>query len=544
MIATAERNMDDEYPSAAALAWFQKYPPVTSVGLIKFLKASQGNQKAQREMIAKTWPSLRMDRNDQDILLRTYGALISKDTHRRRLDHLLFNENFQAAQNLATRLGQGYPQLVTARIALAQEAGNVEALMARIPPTLQNDPGLLYERLRWRRKKDLDVGALEILNAQPPRAQITNMEDWWRERNILVRRLIEEKKYREAYRIASDHDAMEGQEYADAEWLSGWLALRFLNKPQDAAAHFEAMYKRVRSAISRSRGAYWSGRAYEALGDSSRALDWYKIAASFPKTYYGQYAARELKSYMPAPEPAAATTTPADQTRIENSDLGRAIRIYHQAGFENLRAVLIRAYSEQMKSGADYKAFANMLNKMGLRFEALKLAKRAAGDNFYLPQEAYPRVPQLFTGLKIDVALAHALIRQESQFEEKARSPAGALGLMQLMPRTAKEVARKRGWAHRTDWLTSRPEHNVLLGSAFLNDLLARYDGAVPMALAAYNAGPSRVTKWIEQFGDPRTGQIDWIDWIELIPIYETRNYVQRVTENYNVYKNFRGLNR
>ena len=376
----------------------------------------------------------------------------------------------------------------------------------------------------------------------PPANLITNKEDWWKERNIEARRLIEERQFAQAYQVASKHEQMEGVEYADAEWLSGWLALRFLKKPDVAYQHFERMYPRVKTAMSRARAAYWAGTAAEAMGQREEAAKWMTIAAGFPKVYYGQLALRHMKGRIQVPPTNAAIASSADRTHVRNSDLGKAIRMMDEANLKYIRNKMIAAEANTMKTGGEYKALAQMLNEMGLKAEALKVAKKASSDNYFLKEEAYPTVKNLFNGVNVDVALAHALIRQESQFDPDIRSPVGATGLMQLMPGTAKELAHKRGWQFNAAWLSEQPKYNVLVGSAYLNDLLNRFGGSYPLALAAYNAGPSRVNEWLQEFGDPRQGKVDWVDWIELIPNYETRNYVQRVMENYVVYKEHLGL--
>jgi soluble lytic murein transglycosylase len=536
MRITAERNMTTNDINANLALYFQKNPPLTGEGIVAYaaLLKQQGQDAQIATMINQAWPKASMSSNTQSEILRSYGRLIAEPTQRKRIDALLFEDQNSLARALAQNLGEAYLRLVEARIAL--RAGNGSAV-ASVPASLQNDAGLLFERLRNRRKNDQDQGALEILNRAPPPASITNAEDWWKERNILVRRYIERRDFRTAYQIAATHGAMEGQELADAEWMAGWLALRFLNRPELALSHFSKMYNEVKSAISKARASYWAGRATEAMGQKEQATQWFVYAASFPKVYYGQLAAKHLGVAFRAPEPVVAQASEADRRKVQQSDLGLAIRYTHEAGLRETRNRLIRALDKALQTGGEYKALGEMLTRMGLPQEALKIAKSAAQKNFFLPQEAYPSLRNAFRSINVDQALAHGLIRQESQFDVDVRSPAGALGLMQLMPRTAEEVARKRGWDHQTAWLTSRPEHNILLGSAFLNELINRYDGAYPMALAAYNAGPSRVNAWIKEFGDPRKGQVDWIDWIELIPIYETRNYVQRVSESYVVYR-------
>jgi soluble lytic murein transglycosylase len=544
LLATAERNMPANYPATSVIKWFSDYPPVTGAGLKRYADAlvASGQTDQARKVLATSWPKVTTRQGEGAAILRSYGAMISADTNRRRLDYLLFNGDESNGRALAAVMGNGYPQVAEARIALAKGSSNAATLVDRVPASLARDPGLMFERLRWRRKNNMNDGAMELLRSQPPSAQVTNLEDWWKERNILVRRLIEERKYRDAYKLAAVHGQMEGSEYADAEWISGWLSLRFMNDPKKAYTHFNEMHERVKTSISKSRAAYWAGRAAEASGQKDQAVNWYKLAAQYPKAYYGQLAALQLPEAQRTYRPANVTATAADKAKVANNDLVRAMRLAHTAGLDSLRRQMINAAVETFERPAEFKALAEMLSGMGLRAEAVRVAKKAAGKNIFLDVEAYPKLDSYFRSVNVDKALAHALIRQESEFDQYARSPVGALGLMQLMPRTAAEVAKRKGWPHENGWLTSRPEHNVLLGSAYINTLLGSYGGSYPMALAAYNAGGGRVNRWIKEIGDPRKGDIDWVDWIELIPIYETRNYVQRVMESYVVYNDYMGM--
>ena len=541
--ATAERNMPPNYPAAETLAWFQANPPVTGDGLKRYVDLLLLSRR-QEEAIAvlrDRWPEVVARPDTQASIVKGYNALLTADTHRRRLDYLLFHGDDSTARSYAALLGDGYVRLVEARIALENGRKNAAGLVDRVPASLARDPGLQFERLRWRRKNDQDAGAIAILNAQPPITQISNPEDWWKERNIVVRRLIEEKNYKAAYTMAAAHNQMDGPEYADAEWICGWLQLRFLGNPAKAAEHFNDMYGRVKTAISKGRAAYWGGRAAEAMGQPEQAANWYKIAAQYPKVYYGQLAALRLPQGQ-AYRPVTVVATPADLMRMNSDELVRGIKLANTAGLDQLRRKLINAKVETIQNSADWKAFAEILVGIGLRHEAVRVAKKAAGKNVFLDVEAYPKLNRYFANVAVDMALAHAVIRQESEFDQYARSPSGALGLMQLMPATAKDVAKKKGFSHQTGWLTSKPEHNILLGSTYLNMLLNSYNGSYPLVLAAYNAGGGRVNQWLKANGDPRAGRVDWVDWIELIPIYETRNYVQRVMESYVVYNEYMGM--
>ncbi len=540
LLASAERNMLDTLSASEILSWFEQHPPVTGEGVERLFRAGVATGLSVIPIIDKSWPKAIMDSKTQSDIMSQYGHFISKKALNARIDYLLNDESYTMARSLAKLIQNGYPQLVEARIALREGKRGGEGLFYNIPESLRNNTGLIFERIKLLRQNNDNAAAASLLNSSSAAQDITFPEDWWKERNILVRRLIEDKNYSKAYQISSRHGLMTGPEFSEAEWLSGWLALRFLNKPDVAYTHFTKMYNKVETAISKARGAYWSGRASEALGRSEESKTWYYQAASYPHTYYGQIAVAHLKINTPNLMPVQ--TTPTDTNTIASSDLVRAAVLLHNTGYEALSAKFISAKLDTITTDKEYQAFATYLKRIGDTSGAYRVAKRASWKNIFLGDTSYPSLMQWVGGLSIDPALAHAIIRQESQFDPAAKSPAGALGLMQLMPATAKEIAKKRGWDHQTTWLTSQPDHNILLGSAYLNELLKRFNGSYPLAIAAYNAGPSRVNGWLEAFGDPRTGTINWIDWLELIPIAETRNYVQRVTEGVITYRDHLGM--
>lgn len=536
LLATAERNMPANYPLSSIVTWFSAHPPVTGQGIIRLMATGQ----AGLPIINASWPSADMTLAEQKTIMQEYGRYIRRSAHESRLDYLLRAEAYTLSRGLAASLGSGYPQLVEARIALIEGKSNAQGLMNAVPSVLQNNSGFLLDKAKRLRKNNNDRGAISILSQDMNLASMTFPEDWWKERNIMARRAIEDGKYSEAYTIASRHGATEGAEYAEGEWLSGWLALRFLNKPSAAYTHFTNMYNKVETAISRARGAYWSGRAAEALGKKPEAQTWFYQAANYPHTYYGQIAQKHLKIATRAQMPAISTSN--DTQYIASMDLVQMAVLLHQTNNESLSTRFLNSAIDKLERPSEFQALATYLKRMGDMSGAYRVAKRASWKNIFLGDTAYPSLMKWIGPLNIDPSLAHGIIRQESQFDTTAQSPSGALGLMQLMPATAKEVARKRGWEHQTSWLVSRPDHNILLGSAYLNDLLGRYNNSYPLAIAAYNAGPSRVNGWLEHFGDPRQGDINWIDWLELIPYTETRNYVQRVTEGIVTYRDHLGI--
>lgn len=540
LLATAERNMPQDMPVAETLTWFQNNSPVTGEGIERLFHAGMASGVSVSALIDSAWPNASMDIKTQTDILSQYQRLISIKAHEYRLDNLLKDESYTMARSLAKTLGNGYPQLIEARIALREGRRDGEDLFYKVSPSLQNNTGLLFERIKLLRKNDNNVGAASLLNKVILTADTPFPQDLWKERNIIVRRLIEDRNYSKAYQLASNHGLNNGAEFSEAEWLSGWLALRFLNKPDIAYQHFTRMYVKVETAISKARGSYWAGRAAEAMGRNEEAKTWFYQAGTYPHTYYGQIALKHLKMKAPLLSPAVATQM--DHQSITTSDLVQMSVLLHQAGYETLSVKFINAKLETITTNGEFQAFATYLKKIGDVSGAYRVAKRASWKNIFLGETSYPSLMKWIEPLDIDPALAHAIIRQESQFDKDALSPAGALGLMQLMPATAREVAKKRGWSHDTAWLTSRPEHNILLGSAYLNELLKRFNGSYPLAMAAYNAGPSRVNGWLKALGDPRTGEVNWIDWLELIPISETRNYVQRVTEGVVTYRDHLGM--
>jgi len=383
-----------------------------------------------------------------------------------------------------------------------------------------------------------DAGARQLLADRP--AAPDRPDKWWFEQRYQIRQAITDGLPEAAYAIASKHGQDTAGRFAEAEWLAGWLALRFLNRPAVAGKHFSAVFGRVRYPISRARAAYWAGRAAEAAGDREQAAAWFRRAARHPTAFYGQLAARILAAPLcfSTEEPAAPA---AARVRFDARPLAQAARLLGEAGdFETL-SVFVAHLSRQAETPAGHL----LVSRIGLAYGAphisVEAAKRASRNGAPLVALAYP-LP--FGAAEIarapdppETALALALARQESALNPRAVSRSGARGLMQVMPRTAREVSRRLGLRYSRSRLTEDPGYNIALGSAYLSELLQDYGGSHMLALAAYNAGPTRVNRWLQRYGDPRSGAVDPVDWIELVPYPETRNYIQRVLESAVVYR-------
>ena len=544
IVLMAEKAMPDTLSNEQVIEWFDKYPPRTSGGMDRYVSAliAYGDEKRAREVLRIWWGSSLLPSKDQKKMYAKYSKWLDNNAHTARMDSLLFAGYNQSAIALSQWMGGGYPLLVRARIILAKNKGGESDAIKRVPKNLQNNAGLMYERLRWRRKHNLDKGAVVILLNPPPIDKIQNPKDWWKERHIEIRRLTEKNDYKTAYRVAKDHGQKSGVSFSQGEFLSGWLALRFLHDAPLAFNHFEKLYYGVSTPVSRARAAYWAGRASRDMGRDDIADKWFKVAADVPMRFYGQLAAAELasKENKKMPDFSSPKVSQQDKNRFSADDRIKAAKMLHAAGLDKSAGDFLRAFADGSASASAYAYAADLALRMDLTYEAVAITKKAEKKGLAMGKKAWPVLRYSYSKKaykSVDRALLHAIIRQESVFNPRAKSPSGAIGLMQVMPSTAKYTAKKYGIRYSKKALISDPSYNVAIGSRYLDYLLKRYDGSVPLAVAAYNAGPGNVDAWIKTFGDPRKSNIDSIDWIELIPVYETRNYVQRVLENRYVYK-------
>lgn len=541
MRRNAEEAINARTSDALILKFSQENELSSANSVQRYLRIllSRGQGKDVRNKLNDWWPRANLTREEQKSIYAEFRRYITQDSHVKRLNALLHESKYDNASGIVGILGDDYRQLMAARKALRQKSKNASALIAKVPPALRSDEGLLFDRLKWRRQNKLNQGAVEILNQSPKAPDMYSPRNWWRERHIITRRYMEQKNYKSAYRVVSNHRQIEGFPMIQAEWVAGFIALRFVNEPWKAFEHFEKIYKNSDTPLSQSRGAYWAGRASEALKNKDIADQWFKVAAGFKETFYGQLAAKKLGQQTTLPPRTLPSVSSASKAKFNRNVLVNAARLFHQAGLGNDRDLFLLRLGKNAKDQTAYLQAIQLADQLGRQNISIKIAQtlqKEQGLSFY--RYLYPmKVRELNQVNDVEWALINAIIRQESRFEQTAQSHAGARGLMQLMPTTAKETARKLGVRHQLAWLKTRPDHNILLGSRYLKQMVNRYDGHYAMAAAAYNAGPGRVDRWLEEMGDPRTGQVDYLDWIEQIPIYETRNYVQRVLEATSVYR-------
>ena len=532
----AEQALDANTSDLAVVSWFERNEPLTLPGAKRYASAlTAAGETARAQQVARTaWRNVDAQTiEDEDDFYATFGDVLTDEDHARRIDRLLWAGRISPAQRTLPLVDAGNQALGEARIALRQLGGNAPGLVALVPAELQADPGLVFDQVRWYRRKDNEAAARQMLlqyrvdGAQP--------DQFWQERSQLARAALSDGDAGEAYRVASEHGFSRGSEFADSEWLAGWIALRFLQQPEVAARHFLTMFENVRHPVSRARGAYWSARTAAAMGDTETAALWHKAAAQHAVAFYGQLSAAEIHPEQPLRLPGDPPIGTGEAQLFENHELVRAIRLLTAAGErESQRAFLLRL-ADLSDAGSWKDLTASLAHEIDRPDLAVAVARQSIRAGTPLVRNGYPVLPVAET--VVESPLVYAIVRQESAFDVSAVSPAGAQGLMQLMPGTARGIAGTLGLPYSPSDLTGSPQYNLSLGSAYIANLLDRFAGSYILALAAYNAGPSRVNQWLSINGDPRAGTEAAIDWIELIPFSETRNYVQRCLENLQVYR-------
>ena len=533
----AEEAIPDDLSPSAVRAWLEANPPVSATGKIRYAEALLATGEPQRgtELLRKVWIEGNLGERQEQILMFKHHELIRLADHVARLDRLLWSGQVQAAREMLRRVDKDHAALADARLRLQGMEPGVEAALRRVPQSLSDDPGLAFDRLRWRVRKDRDDEAREILMHPPP--VLVRPELWWRERAIEIHRAFAQGYYSEAQRMAEDHGQAPGTRgYAEGEWIAGWIALRLLKDPATALAHFQRMAEAVQYPVSRARAEYWTARALDAMGKRKEAEEAYASAAHYGTTYYGQLSALQLDPASRPVLPAPPEPTLAQREAFNARELVRIVREIAEIGDDDVEEAFIKRLAALASAPEEAELVASLAIEELRPDLAVRLARQTWHGEMPLTAEGYPLLP-LPASSPTEQALVLSVIRQESAFDARAVSSAGALGLMQVMPMTGRKTAGGLGLRFAAAKLTQDPHYNIRLGSAILAHDLDEFGGNYVLALAAYNAGLSRVYEWLREYGDPRMSQIDAIDWIEMIPFEETRNYLQRVLESLHIYR-------
>ncbi len=521
-------------PSDTVLAeWFQKHPPQTNLVRLKMAK----DEKELDAMIRHAWVMDNYDSTTEKAVLAKYHAVLRPVDHIRRVDRLLWEGNEDEAKRLLKFVSTDHQKLFQARMALADDKLSVPMALHRVPKSLRGDLGLLYERLKWHVRHNDRDGVRGSLASMPN--EVPYPEKWWGMRERQVRAAIGEGNINLAERLLARHgQKRDTPGYKEAEWLKGWIVLKYRKAPQKAYAIFTALLEQTETPGSKARAAYWAARAAEKMVKTDPAR-WYGEASRYPTTFYGQLAFWELNKYDQNrhghPVKSNNLPTPEEKQRFRQHELVQLVYALAAANESDAASKFIYYLAQNAQSGNEAIMAADLGREIHRIDFSVRAAKKILQRDIISLDNGWP-VIAVPTNTAIDKALLLALSRQESEFYAGAVSPSGAYGLMQLLPATAKETARKNGLSYSSDDLFE-PQYNMALGSIYMNMLVTKFSGSYVLAVASYNAGPGRVRQWLGEFGRPTADVRETVDWIEKIPTEETRNYVEHVFENMEVYR-------
>lgn len=553
MRRTAERAIDPMTARPGEVtSFFRLLPPLTTIGHARQALALQaeGNLGEARAAARRAWLGGAMPIMDESRLLSLLGSSFTQADHEERMEMLLDNRDTQSAQRMLPLVSYGRRPAYEARLAMQSNAPDAASRYASLGAAASSDAGVIMDRANWLRRGMQSVSSRSLL-AQPRALAIRprNAEKWFETLLVNAQGAASDRNWSTAYQIASqvddayapgtrviDRPTGERDEYTSLTWLAGTTALHRLNRPADAATMFQKYARGGRSTQVLTKGLYWAGRAAQQAGQSAQAMGYFEEAARHPELFYGQLALERLGRSVPAPNVASVPPTPAQRAAFQTRDLVEATRILGMMGRWEDQSLFVRTLSEQVETEADRALAIELAGSIGRQDLGVWVARNArnAGTPFYV-RGGYPEVsiPPAQSHLW---SLSHGIIRQESSFDRAAVSHAGARGMMQLMPATARELAGKMGVGYDQSRLTRDPQYNIMLGSRYFENLVSYWGGNTALAVASYNAGMGNVRRWVNENGDPRMSGVDIVRWIEEIPFTETKGYVQRVLENAVVY--------
>jgi soluble lytic murein transglycosylase len=540
----AEAALWQEHRDPATVrAFFAEEPPMTPKGRFALARAllAQGDRADAQRYVREAWDNDAFSHDIETAALETFGDLLTPADHEARMDARFADEDVEGGLRAAQHLDEGEKTVARARAAVMAKASNAGPLLDAVPREAQHDPGYLFSRIQWLRRANRIPEAVQLLQAVPHDAsRLHNLDEWWVERRLLARSLLDLGDPRTAYQVARDALIPSRENYrGEREFTAGWIALRFLNEPALAIRHFARIADGISNPITLARSEFWQGRAAEAARHHEEARAHYEAAARFPTAYYGQIARAKLGfseiALRQLPEPS-----PAQRSMVMNLELVRAIEILYAADARELVIPAVVDLADRLDDIRALSALAELTARHEDARATLLIGKAVLGRGYAFDAYAFPTlgVPHYGSvGPELDRSIVYAIVRQESEFDQRCVSSAHAYGLMQVTPEAGRYVAKRFGVGYDVKRLAVDPVYNTQMGAAELGELLQDYRGSYILAFAAYNAGRGRVHEWVERYGDPRSPDVDPIDWVERIPFSETRNYVQRVMENLQVYR-------
>jgi soluble lytic murein transglycosylase len=529
---------DDHREDSVVWSWFENESPVSAKGRFALARVmiARGDRANAERLVREAWRNDAMSEDTETTALDLFGALLTAGDHKARMDTMLYGTEQEAAGlRAAKRLGSGHLELAKARIASNRKASNARALLEAVPSELRGDIGYIFSKIQLLRREEKFAEAAQLMMSAPrDPARLYNVDEWWIERRLLSRKMIDAGEHRTAYLIARDSALPAKDIYkTEQEFTAGWIALRFLNDPSVAAQHFARIGVGSVNPTALARGGYWQGRAAEAAGRAQEARAAYTRAAEQSTSYYGQLARAKLG--LPQIE---LNGVPRGRA-AERLEIVRAVQLLYEL---DEREIAIPIFADMGENG-DPEALVGLGELTARNSDArgmLLVGKAALNrglpfDHYAYPVNGIPSFKQF--GPEVEQSIVYAIARQESAFNQAVVSPAQAYGLMQVTPDAGRYVSKRAGVGFDLSRMKSDPVYNAALGAAELGGLLEDYRGSYILTFAAYNAGRGSVKKWIDRYGDPRDPKVDAVDWVELIPFSETRNYVQRILENLQVYR-------
>jgi soluble lytic murein transglycosylase len=535
----AEARLWQERSDGATILNFVGDQPTSAKGRFALARVllAEGDRDGAGSLVRQSWRSDELSERSEADAFELFRDLLTREDHRARMDKRIGTKDLSGAQRAAQRLGSDEISIVKA--CAAGNADKALDLLDAVAIDARGDLGYTLCRIRWMVRHDrIDDATRLMLAAAPETMAFQDTDEWWRERRSLARKLLDQGKFEAAYQVVGDAALPAGEYYrADFHFMCGWIALRYRNDPATARAHFAHIDDGSANPIVLARANYWRARVAEAIGEKDTMRDSYEAAARYPTAYYGQLArARlgldriELRVSVPA--------TPDDEVLAD--ERVRAADMLYALGERDVVLYFVADLAEQSTDAAVLVALAELTGRRNdaramLQIGKLALARGLALDNYAFPTIGIPQHSPI--GPEIERSVIYSVVRTESAFDQRDKSAANAVGLMQVTPEAGRDTAKRFGVAYDWDRMVSDPVYNTQMGAAELSALLKEYAGSHIMTFAGYNAGRGRVRDWVKMYGDPRDPNVDAIDWVERIPLSETRNYVQRVIENLLVYR-------
>ena len=532
----SEEVIDEGHDPTEVIAWFSQSAPQTGFGAVRYAQAliQSGEVEAAHAALRDAWINLRLSEDGHDAMIAAFGDMLTP-YHMARSEQLLWRSRRAEAERMIDLLAPDDRALIAARVGYLLRASDLPARVAAIAQDRRDDAGFAYDRFSWLAKRGERTDAVQMLLARSSSAEAMGEPFRWSGwRRVLARWEMREGRAEQAYVLASQHFLTSGSSYADLEWLAGYIALTYLGDPARALVHFDSALDASGSPISLGRMHDWRGRTFEVKGDVDQATLAYGAAAAHQTSFYGLLASEKIGRPLDS-SLAGTKIDPTGAPVFENEVVQAGLLLL--AGGERGAAVTFFAALGRSLDADSLAALGQHLSDIDEAYYTLLLAKTAVTRGILIPAIYFPIHDLAEMDLPVDAALALSIARRESEFNVGIGSPVGALGLMQVMPATAQEVAGNLGLAYSKPRLTSDWEYNAILGAAYLAYLTEEFGPTPVMIAAGYNAGPSRPKRWMNERGDPRLREMDIVDWIEHIPFRETRNYVMRVTESIPIYQ-------